>query len=291
MAFKENEFYLYREDGSKVINITYCRDCGNRYFVRGLAKTIYETLNEKWQEKQILEYKAIHNLYYEQELETQKTIFDFTDWRGNIKDENTKHDCDYRKWTKASKHTYWVGGTIERTNGKFPRRYADERRKRRNNRSFSVDVANKENERQYYYVWKWWHMKIRYQMTFEKEVTEFDGIKDLDERLDAIHKDMRNHTNDYTDANIVKLSDDIEEIEWRGGCMITLNKKQLIEFLDERDMAHLYYGHDDESMVQSLKDYGIISGVIYEPVFHNDTFRGVNKASNYRVLYVLNEEG
>lgn len=73
--------------------------------------------------------------------------------------------------------------------------------------------------------------------------------------------------------------------------MITLNKKQLVEFLDERDMAHLYYGHDDESMVQSLKDHSIISGVIYEPVFHNDTFRGVNKASNYRVLYVLNKEG
>lgn len=76
MAFKENEFYLYREDGSKVINITYCRDCGNRYFVRGLAKTIYETLNEKWPEKQILEYKAIHNLYYEQELGDQMNIFD-----------------------------------------------------------------------------------------------------------------------------------------------------------------------------------------------------------------------
>lgn len=73
--------------------------------------------------------------------------------------------------------------------------------------------------------------------------------------------------------------------------MITLNKKQLIEFLDERDIAHLYYGHDDESMVQSLKDYGIISGVIYEPIFHNDTFGGLNKVSNYRTLYVLNEEG
>lgn len=56
-------------------------------------------------------------------------------------------------------------------------------------------------------------MKIRYQMTFEKEVVEFDGIKDLDERLDAIHRDMRNHTNDYIDADIVKLSDDIEEVE------------------------------------------------------------------------------
>ena len=77
MAFKENEFYLYREDGSKVINITYCRDCGDRYFVRGLAKTIYETLNEKWQEKQILEYKAIHNLYYEQELGDQMTLEKF----------------------------------------------------------------------------------------------------------------------------------------------------------------------------------------------------------------------
>lgn len=62
-------------------------------------------------------------------------------------------------------------------------------------------------------------MKIRYQMTFEKEVTEFDGIKDLDERLDAISKDMRNHTNDYTDAKVVKFDDDIQEIEWcsKGG--------------------------------------------------------------------------
>lgn len=73
--------------------------------------------------------------------------------------------------------------------------------------------------------------------------------------------------------------------------MVTLNKNQLIEFLEERDMSHLYCGHDEESMVQSLKDYGIISGVIYEPIFHNDTFRGVNKVSNYRTLYVLNEEG
>lgn len=56
-------------------------------------------------------------------------------------------------------------------------------------------------------------MKIRYQMTFEKEITEFDGIKDLDERLDATLKDIRNHTNDYTDAEIVKINNDIEEIE------------------------------------------------------------------------------
>ena len=75
MEFEQNEFYLYREDGSKVINVTYCRGCGNLYYVRGLHKTIYETLNEKWEKRKILEYKAIHNLYFEQELGDQLDIF------------------------------------------------------------------------------------------------------------------------------------------------------------------------------------------------------------------------
>ena len=76
MAFKENEFYLYREDGSKVINITYCRDCGDRYYVRGLHKTIYEQLNEKWQVNKIMQYKAVHNLFFEHELNDQMDIWD-----------------------------------------------------------------------------------------------------------------------------------------------------------------------------------------------------------------------
>jgi len=71
----EDEFYLYNIDGEKVINVTYCRGCGNLYYVRGLHKTIYETLNEKWEKRKILEYKAIHNLYFEQELGDQLDIF------------------------------------------------------------------------------------------------------------------------------------------------------------------------------------------------------------------------
>lgn len=79
MGFKENEFYLYREDGSKVLHVSYCRECGNRYYVRGLVKTIFEKVNERWDKRRILEYKGIHNLYYEEELQSQKTIFDFTE--------------------------------------------------------------------------------------------------------------------------------------------------------------------------------------------------------------------
>lgn len=72
--------------------------------------------------------------------------------------------------------------------------------------------------------------------------------------------------------------------------MVILNEKQLIEFLDERNYSHLYYGYDLDSMITVLKENEIITGVIYEPVFYNDTFRGINKATNYRMLYVINKE-
>lgn len=77
MKLGKEPFYLYREDGQKVIVIEYCRDCGNRYFVNGIAKTIFEHINDKKTAKQTLEFKAVHNLYYEHELDMQKTIFDF----------------------------------------------------------------------------------------------------------------------------------------------------------------------------------------------------------------------
>lgn len=73
----EKEFYLYTDDGKKVINVTYCRDCGDRYFFRGLAKTIYEPMNEKFTQKQILDYKARHNLMFEKELGDQMTLESF----------------------------------------------------------------------------------------------------------------------------------------------------------------------------------------------------------------------
>lgn len=61
-------------------------------------------------------------------------------------------------------------------------------------------------------------MKIRYTITFEKEVPEFDGIKDIDDRLDAIYRDINQNTNDYTDtyAKVIYIDSDIEgeEYDW-----------------------------------------------------------------------------
>lgn len=56
-------------------------------------------------------------------------------------------------------------------------------------------------------------MKIRYQVIFEKEVPEFERIKDIDDRHDAIYEDMKNNENDYTDAKVIKINSDIREVE------------------------------------------------------------------------------
>lgn len=55
-------------------------------------------------------------------------------------------------------------------------------------------------------------MKVRYTLRLEKEVTNFDGIKDIDDRLDAIYNDIRNNPNDYTDvdAKVISVDNDIE---------------------------------------------------------------------------------
>lgn len=54
-------------------------------------------------------------------------------------------------------------------------------------------------------------MKIRYTLRMEKVVTEFDGIKDIDDRLDAIDKDIKQNPNDYTDVDSkVIYVDDLE---------------------------------------------------------------------------------
>lgn len=61
-------------------------------------------------------------------------------------------------------------------------------------------------------------MKVRYTLRLEKEVTNFDGIKDIDDRLDAIYDDIRNNPNDYTDvdAKVISIDSDIEgeEYDW-----------------------------------------------------------------------------
>lgn len=45
----------------------------------------------------------------------------------------------------------------------------------------------------------------------EKEVTDFDGIKDIDNKLDAIYEDIKQNPNDYTDVDAkVIYADDLE---------------------------------------------------------------------------------
>lgn len=59
-------------------------------------------------------------------------------------------------------------------------------------------------------------MKVRYTVHLEKDVAEFDGIKDIDERLDAIYRDMEKNTNDYmdVDAKVISIDSDIEGEEY-----------------------------------------------------------------------------
>lgn len=54
-------------------------------------------------------------------------------------------------------------------------------------------------------------MKVRYTLRLEKEVVDFDDIKDIDDRLDAIYNDIKQNTNDYTDVDAkVIYVDDLE---------------------------------------------------------------------------------
>lgn len=76
MKLGKEPFYLYRQDGQKVIVVEYCRDCGDRYFFNGLAKTIFENMNEKRTAKEVIEFKDVHNLFYEGELKDQMTLTD-----------------------------------------------------------------------------------------------------------------------------------------------------------------------------------------------------------------------
>lgn len=72
--------------------------------------------------------------------------------------------------------------------------------------------------------------------------------------------------------------------------MVTLSERQLKEFLEERNLNHLYT-EERETLIKNLKDSNIITGVIYEPKFSISNFDGVNKLSSYRILYVINTEG
>ena len=61
----------------------------------------------------------------------------------------------------------------------------------------------------------------------------------------------------------------------------------LKDFLYERGLEHLYNIDDVPYMINQLKDKNIITGTIYEPIYSKDTFQGVNKVSNFRILFKI----
>lgn len=79
MKLGKDGFYLYDQYGKKMIYVKYCNECGNKYFFEGVEKTIFETIKDRRTAKEILEFKGVHNLMYEKELGTQKSIFDYTE--------------------------------------------------------------------------------------------------------------------------------------------------------------------------------------------------------------------
>lgn len=65
-----------------------------------------------------------------------------------------------------------------------------------------------------------------------------------------------------------------------------LDKESMKEFLDEREMGHLY-DDDTTQLIDNLQSNSIIKGVIYEPAFQKGTFNGVNVIAGYKVLFKI----
>lgn len=65
-----------------------------------------------------------------------------------------------------------------------------------------------------------------------------------------------------------------------------LDKENMKEFLDEREMSHLY-DDDTATLISNLENAKVIKGVVYEPEFHKNTFNGVNKIGSFRVLFKI----
>lgn len=77
MKLGKDLFYLYDEHHKKMISVEYCSDCGNKYYFYGIAKTIFETIREKKTAKEVIDFKERHNLFYDEEIEGQRTLDDF----------------------------------------------------------------------------------------------------------------------------------------------------------------------------------------------------------------------
>lgn len=76
MDLGTGRFYLYREDGKKMIQVIHCKPCKTKYDLYGMKKSAYQHVRLKLETEDVLKFKADNNLYFEKELGSQITLDD-----------------------------------------------------------------------------------------------------------------------------------------------------------------------------------------------------------------------
>lgn len=70
----KNKYYLYRDDDEKAVSVLPLSPNVNN--VGNLNGTYFSGVDKNMTDDELLNFKAVHNLYYEQELGSQLTLFD-----------------------------------------------------------------------------------------------------------------------------------------------------------------------------------------------------------------------
>ena len=69
-----NQYYLYRENDEKAISVVPLENGLNE--VGNFTGAYFAGATKEMTEEELLHFKAVHNLFYEQELGSQLNIFD-----------------------------------------------------------------------------------------------------------------------------------------------------------------------------------------------------------------------
>ncbi|WP_204189974.1 DUF3269 family protein [Staphylococcus sp. GDY8P79P] len=70
----KNKYYLYRENNEKVISVIPLAPNVNN--VGNLTGAYFSGADKNMTDDELMHFKSVHNLYYEQELGSQINIFD-----------------------------------------------------------------------------------------------------------------------------------------------------------------------------------------------------------------------
>lgn len=70
----KKKYYLYRDDDEKVVSILPLSPNVNS--VGNITGAYFSGADKNMTDDELLHFKAVHNLYYEQELGSQLTLFD-----------------------------------------------------------------------------------------------------------------------------------------------------------------------------------------------------------------------